>query len=526
MRAIPLLLLALLVAGCGNKSFSDRASDQRGNVFRYALNKSPVTYDPGRVQDPEDIDLISNVFEGLVAYNEKNEIVPQLAESFEGQEGGKVWIFKLRSAKFHNGREVTAEDFKWSLERNLRKEFASPTSLNYLSDIAGAQDVSDGKTQSLTGVEVVDPKTLKITLDAPRPYFLGKITYPCAFVLAKESAGLEQMRDPKQMIGTGPFKVERIDPEQQVTLAANANYFLGAPTIEKIERPIIKDSPTRLSKYSKGELDLLSVQRGEIEAVQNNPDLKGQLTFAPRPVVYYIGMNRNLYKPFQNPKVRQAFAMAIDRDRIADDLLGGMPKAHGLIAHGIVGYREDYKGVPYDPAQAKKLLAEAGYPNGKGLPPFEIFYREQQTDSRVVAEGVHSSLTKNIGFPAKLKALEASVFFERRNAGKLSGFFLSWGADYLDPQNFTTFLLRSDSSMNFEKYRNADFDRVGKQADETLDQTKRIKLYQQAEDILIQDIARVPLYFGRDSLLISPKVSGVRMNLMGLLPHTKVEVKR
>jgi ABC-type transport system substrate-binding protein len=218
--------------------------------------------------------------------------------------------------------------------------------------------------------------------------------------------------------------------------------------------------------------------------------------------------------------------MAIDRDRIADDLLDGMPKAHGLIAHGIVGYREDYKGVPYDPAQAKKLLAEAGYPGGKGLPPFEIFYREQQTDSRVVAEGVHSSLTKNIGFPVKLKAIEASVFFERRNSGKLPGFFLSWGADYLDPQNFTTFLLRSDSPMDFEKYKNEEFDRVGRQADETLDPDERIKLYQQAEDILIQDVARVPLYFGRDSLLISPSVTGVRMNLMGLLPHTKVQVKR
>ncbi len=516
----------LCAAGCGNKSFSDRASAQRGNVFRYALNKSPVTYDPGRVQDPEDIDLISNVFEGLVAYNEKNEVVPRLALSFEAQDAGKVWIFKLRDAEFHNGRAVTAEDFKWSFERNLKKEFASPVALNYLSDIAGAQDYSEGKTPTLEGVEVIDSKTLKITLDAPRPYFLGKITYPCAFVLAKESAGLAQIRDPKQMIGTGPFRVERIDPEQQVTLTANADYHEGAPTIATIERPIIKDSQTRLTKYRKGELDLLSVQRGEVAGVQSDPEQSKQLRFRPSPTVYYVGMNRNLYKPFQSLKVRQAFAMAIDRDRIADDLLDGMPAAHGLIAHGIIGYRKNYEGVPYDPAQAKKLLAEAGYPDGKGLPPLEIFYRAQQPDSGIVAESVHSSLTKNLGFPAKLKALEASVYFAKRNAGQLPGFFGSWGADYLDPQNFTTFLLRSDSTMDYEQYKNEEFDRVGKLADGTLDAAKRIQLYQQAEDILIQDVARVPLYYGRDSMLISPKVTGIRMNLMGLLPHTKVEVKR
>ena len=381
MRSLPFLLLAaVLAAGCGNKGFSDRASAQRGNVFRYALNKSPVTYDPGRVQDPEDIDLIGNVFEGLVAYDEKNQVGPRLAESFEGQEGGKVWVFKLRPAKFHNGREVTAEDFKWTFERNLRKEFASPVALNYLSDIAGAQDFADGKAESLKGVEVVDPRTLKITLEAPRPYFLGKITYPCAFVLAKESAGLTQIRDVNQMVGTGPFKVERIDPEQQVTLIANADYYEGAPLVEKIERPIIKDSQTRLTKYGKGELDLLTVQRGEVESVRNDPVLSKQLLFRPTPTVYYVGMNRHLYKPFQDIRVRKAFAMAIDRKRIADDLLGGMTEAKGLIAHEIVGYRKDYKGLPYDPDEAKRLLAEAGYPNGKGLPPCEIYYRAQQPD--------------------------------------------------------------------------------------------------------------------------------------------------
>jgi ABC-type transport system substrate-binding protein len=490
------------------------------------MNKNPVTYDPGRIQEPEDIDLISNIYEGLVSYNEKNEIVPQLAESFEAQQSGKVWIFKLRDATFHNGRKVTAQDFKWTLERNLDKDFGSPVAYNYLSDILGAKEMNEGQADTLRGVDVIDEKTLQITLDAPRPYFLGKITYPCAFVLCKEAAGAEQIRQVSQMVGTGPFKVTDILPEQQINLAANADYYGGKPLVDKIERPIIKDPTTRLTKFRKGELDILNVQRSEVDAVRQDATLGKQLQFVPRPVVYYIGMNRSLYRPFQDVRLRRAFAMAIDRERIANDLLGGMPVAHGLIAHGVVGYRENYEGLPYNPTEAKRLMAQAGHPNGRGLPPLEIYYREAQPDSRMVAEAVFASLKQNIGFPIKLRALEASVFFEKRNAGKLPGFFLSWGADYLDPQNFTTFLLRSDSSMDFEKYKNIEFDRVGKEADETLDPDKRIKLYQQAEDILIQDVARVPLYYGRDSLLVSPKVTGLRMNLMGLLPHNKVQITR
>jgi oligopeptide transport system substrate-binding protein len=276
--------------------------------------------------------------------------------------------------------------------------------------------------------------------------------------------------------------------------------------------------------FKQGQLDYLAVLRSDVTAVKGDAMLSKQLVTVPRPVVFYIGMNQNLYKPFQNPKVRKAFAMAIDRDRIANDLLNGVPVAHGLIAHEVPGYRTDYKGLPFNPTEAKRLLAEAGYPGGKGLPPLEISYRESSPDARVVVEGVHSSLKQNLAFPARLRAVDGSVFLKRRNAGEFAGWFLSWGADYPDPQNFTTFLLLSDSPMNFEKYRNTEFDRVGKLADATVDQAKRLELYQQGEDVLIQDVARVPLYYGQDNILVSSRLKGLRMNLMGTLPHTNVTV--
>lgn len=523
-RACWLAATALLV-GCQG-GFSNRAAHTRQGTFRYPLEKDLVTFDPGRVQDPEDIELLQNVYEGLVAYDEHNQIVPRLAESFDSSAGGKEWTFHLRRGiAFQNGRAVTAEDFRWTFERNLAKTFASPVALNYLSDIQGADAFAAGKGP-LSGIRVIDPQTLAITLVEPRPYFLGKLTYPCAFVLPREAAGTRAMVSIGQMVGTGPFKFERIDQDQQVTLVANRDYHGGVPKVGRIERPIVKDPVTRLNLFKKGELDMVGVMRSDVASLQKDPVLKAELRLVPKPTVYYLGMNQHLYPPFKDLRVRRAVAMAIDRRRIAQDLLGGMPEAHGFVTPGVAGYRQGLVGIPYDPRGGQSLLAAAGYPGGKGLPTLEIDYIDSTPGSKVVVEGIHSSLTQNLRFPVQLKAMDASAFFDKRNGGKLPCFFLSWGADYLDPQNFTTFLLRSDSTMDFEGYRNADFDRIGKLADSTVPQGRRIPLYQEAEDILIQDVARVPLYFGQDAELVGSRVSGLRVNLMGHLPHTELTVNR
>jgi oligopeptide transport system substrate-binding protein len=519
-----ILAVGAMLSGCKG-GFSSRTSSSPG-VLREALTQSVVTFDPGRVQDPEIIALLGNIYDPLVGYSEKNEIEPRLAESYEAKEGGKVWVFHLRKdAKFHNGGPVRAEDFKWTLERNLAKSFASPVALNYLSGIVGAKELNEGSATSLSGVKVLDDHTLQITLTDPRYYFLGQLTYPCGFVLSKEAVGSGQIVDKKQMVGTGPFMVDKIVPDQEVDLIANPGYYMGAPKIERIQRPLIKDSLTRLNKYRQGELDIYVVDRTQLAAVKADPKLSKELVTRPQPTVLYVGLNSHLYKPFANRDVRRAFAMAIDRDHIAGDLLGGMPVAHGLIAQGVPGYRDDYAGLAYDPAQARTLLAAAGYPNGKGLPSLELNYMENGPDNRLVAQGVQESLKSNLNWPMTLRSLEPSVFFDSRNAGRLSCWYLSWGADYPDPQNFTTFLLRSDSSMDFESYKNEEFDRIGRAADASIDPIERLRLYDKAEDILIQDVARVPLYYQVDNVLVSPRISGLRVNLMGDMPHIKIEVK-
>jgi oligopeptide transport system substrate-binding protein len=524
-RFLFLLPVAFVAAGCPSGGFSKRSQEARTGSFTYALNVSPTTLDPGMVQDIDTADLLNGVYEGLVGYDTENRIVGLVAERWEVSEDGRTYTFHIRpNAKFHNGRAVTAEDVKWSLERNLAKAFNSPTAINYLSDIVGAKELNEGKATEASGIKVVDPQTVTITIDQPRPYFLGKLTYACAYILPKEVGGT-QIDGVAKSIGTGPFRLAEYRPDQAVTLEAFVDYYGGAAKIGKINRPIVQDAATRLNKYRAGDLDMLTIQRQEIPAIQADAKLKAELTYQPRPSVFYVGLSQLAYPPFKDVRVRQAIAYAVDRKRITQELLGGVPEARGLIAHNVIGYREDFAGTKYDPARSKRLLAEAGFPGGKGLPPLRIVYKAQTPDSQVIAEAIATSLRQATGWRVQPTALEWTSMLQARNKRQLEAYILSWYGDYLDPQNFLSFLFHSESPQNRDGYRNPEFDQLTEQADSEVDEKRRMELYQQAEDLLIQDAARIPIYYGRDAILKSPRVSGLRYNLFGNLPHTTVTVE-
>jgi ABC-type transport system substrate-binding protein len=478
------------------------------------------------VQDVDTSDLHLHLYEGLVGYDQENRIVGLVADRWEVSEDGTTYTFLIRDdAKFHNGRAVTAEDVRWTLERNLSPKFNSPTAINYLSDIVGAADYNNGKAPAIEGIEVVDERTVKIRIDQARPYFLGKLTYACAYILPKEEAGDARITDWHNAVGTGPYRLADYRTDQSVTLTAFADYHGGAPKLDRIERPIVQDAATRLNLYRSGELDMLTIQRQELPAVTQDAELSQDLQYQPRPAIFYIGLSQRAYPPFRDRRIREALALSVDRKRIVDVLLGGMPEAKGLIPHHVIGYRENATGIPYDPARAKALLAEAGHPGGKGLPPLRLVYKSQTPDSQAIAESVATTLRQGTGWTIRPTALEWSAMLDARNKSKLESYVLSWYADYLDPENFLSFLLRSDAPQNRDGYANAEFDRLTKQADVEPDEDRRMALYQEAEDVLLNDFARIPIYYPRDAILVKPKVKGLRQNLFGSLPHTEVSVQ-
>jgi ABC-type transport system substrate-binding protein len=472
------------IAGCGNRGSggggtggaSSGAADGRApGTLRYAISTEPTTLDPALVSDGPTIDVLHQLYEGLVGWDEKNQVVPKLAAAMPTvSPDGKTYTFTLRDGvTFSNGRAVTAEDVKYSIARSLDPKLNSPVAETYLNDIVGAMDVLRGKATDLAGVKVIDPKTVQISLVAPRGYFLGKLTYPTAYVVAKEeiakgpdAPGGAKTIDENNSVGTGPFTLKSYTRQNRLVLAANENYWAGRPKLSTIERPIVLDARQRHSLYEQGQLDLLiDMPTSDYERDRDDPTLKDHVKIFDRAQVFYLGMNQTRYKPFRDKRVRQAIGHAIDKDAIVEAVMQGVsPKAEGIIPIGIPGYDPQFKGLAHDPEKAKQLLAAAGYANGANLPPLELTFRESTPNLRKAAEIIQEQL-KQIGIPISLKEMEWGAYLRATDARQIDMFHMRWSADYLDAQNFLSVLLHSKAAENRTAYRNPEYDALIEKAD-------------------------------------------------------------
>ncbi|HVT13827.1 MAG TPA: ABC transporter substrate-binding protein [Fimbriimonadaceae bacterium] len=520
--------LAVTLVGCGKtNSPSGGGTAQKSNILTYALINRPTEFDPAMVQDGDTIDLIQNIFEGLTTWSEDNQVVPNLAKSWDVTDGGRTYVFHLKQGvKFHNGREMTADDVAFSINRAVSPALASQTVDDYLDDIVGYKDAHTGKTPTLAGIKVIDKYTISITIDKPRPYFLGKLTYPASFVVAKEALTPgKKMTSTAEMIGTGPFMAAQYVDGQVFHLKAFKEYHEGAPKIDGIDRPIMTDAVSRFNAFKRGELDYLPIQRQDIKAVKDDPKLDSQLKLFQRPSIYYVGLNSGEVQAFKDKRVRQAFAMAIDRDLIVNDVLGGQNvRADSFLPPGVFAYREKAAVYPFDVKQAQQLMAQAGYPGGKGFPELKIAFRGEQTDVQLVAESVASQLHNNLGISVGQDPMEWGAYLDRNNRKKNAFFHMRWAADYLDPQDFISLFFTSTGNENKIFYNNPKVDELCAKADSDLNPDERKQLYAQAEDIVLQDAPIIPIYFQRDAELISPRVKGLRNSLFGHLPHITVSL--
>ena len=514
MRRLPLLLVPLALAGCsgGGKGggFSSRGGEGAAGTLRLALSVAPTTLDPAIVQDVDTAPVLQQIYETLVDYDADSKLVPKLATKWSVEDGGKTYRFTLADAKFSNGRPLTSADVKASWLRALSPKVASPVASVYLGDIAS--------------IDTPDPKTVVAHLKAPGTAFLGKLTYPTAAVLSLapgDDGG--EIRRMEGAFGSGPFRFAVVDPNSEVRLEASPTFRGPAPALKTIRYTVIKDATTRLNTFKQGSLDILGIQRAEIASVQNDPATKPELRFIERPAIYYLLTNQRVWPPFAKPAMRRAFAMAVDRRRLAEQVLGGLEPATKWVPPSILP--GDAGAIPpFDPAGARAELKAAGI-DPATLPPLDLTYRSDQPDSRTVAEAVCADLVKNLGLKARPAALDWGTMLKRRNEARLALSFFSWIADYTDPQNFLSLLLRSDSSQNRDGWKDAGFDRLTGLADVETDPARRQALYLDAERIVVRELPRLPLYFGRDPYLVSPRVQGLRTNALGIMTHERTSVK-
>ena len=483
------------------------AQSEGGTLKR--LWGDPPTLDPHLVTDTTSAGLVVEMFSGLVSLNSELEIVPDLAESWDVGEGGTQYTFNLRDdIKFSDGSSVTARDFIYSFNRAANPDTESPVAELYLGDIVGAQDVIDGNATEISGIKLIDDKTIQINIDSPKAYFLAKLTYPTAYVLKESNVNSgENWTD--SPVGTGPFALERYDLGQILILKRNDNYWGDLAKLDRVEFNLAGGVP--MAMYENGEIDITGVGLADLERVQNPSDpLNNDLVMVPPSfTINYIGFNVTM-PPFDDPKFRMALNYAVDKQLIASSVYSDLVKpAYGILPPNFPGFSSDVKGLEYDADKAVKLLEESKYADPNTRPPIVVTIPGTGGSPSLDMEVVADMWDRILGVQIEIQQVEWATYLQDLDKRKFQAYAgLGWQADYPDPEDFLDILFYSDSDNNHGAYSNPEVDGLLEKA-RVGDVQDRLNIYENVEEMIVNDAPWVPLWFGSDRyLLIKPYVKG------------------
>lgn len=519
------ILLSLVFVG---QNAAVAQEPRYGGVLRWRAVNDPPKLDPAMATDTSSSRNVYLMFDMLVDNDpDGKSIVPRLAESWEASPDGKTWTFHLRKGvKFHKeslgkptengGREVTAHDWKYSFERLVKVN--SPRAY-FIDMVKGYQDFVDGKVDEWVGIKVVDDYTLQFELDYPFSPFLSVLAYNSFVVVPKEDAEKWGKEFNFHPVGTGAFILERWDHDQRLVYRKNPDYWKKdeagrqLPYLDGIEIVIIPDNTIAYEEFKKGNIDVLPAPPDEYYE-----EIKAQyshlLQERPELGTYYYGFN-NSKPPFKdNLKLRQAFNYAVDREAINELVIHGRYyPAKGILPPGMPGYNPNLRGYEYNPEKAKQLLAEAGYPDGITV-DLNVNNDPRHT---LISEAIQAQL-KNLGININIKVLDWGVHLDLCERGETQVFRMGWVADYADPDNFLYVLLHSanhGSKGNYSFYSNPKVDELLAAARVETDWEKRMKLYQEAEQMIVDDAPWLFLFHYTTSLLAQDWLKNIHLPAFG-----------
>lgn len=532
-----IIALALVVAGCSsnnNEGTAESGGSADATVFKLNLSSGePPSLDPSLMTDSSSYAVARGLFEGLTRIDESGAILPGIAESWDISENGLTYTFHLRNnAKWSNGDPVTAGDFVFSWTRTLKPETASEYAYQ-LYYIAGAEEYNAGETTNTDGlgIKAVDDYTLEVTLKSPAPYFLGLTSfftyYPEHQSIANNPAWAT---DADSFISNGPYKMSEWSHNNSITLVPDDNYYAKDEIkFTKVEFSMVSDSSTELNMYETGELDYAGAPQGtiptdQIAALQQTKgdELKIQGTAG----MYFYQFNTT-EPPFNNAKIRKAFAMSINRQTLIDSVtMGGQTPAFGFVPPGLIGEKEEFRTeVPdnyftEDAEEAKKLLAEGMQELGlTEFPQVSLTYNTDDNNKKI-AEAIVEMWRTNLGVDVGIENQEWGVFLQNRNSLNYQIARSGWFADYDDPMTFID-LFSSWSGNNGSGFANDKYDALVKEAYATNEPSARMKAMAEAEKILMDEMPIIPLYYYTNVYMIKPDIKGVFNDFSGAIDWTR-----
>jgi oligopeptide transport system substrate-binding protein len=519
----PPLLLALLLLALLILPFAACQSSSGGQVLNL-WDTGPLTLDPAIAADVSSYVYVMQIFSGLIGLNQTLDVVPDIAESWDVSSDNTTYTFHLRhGVRFQNGGEVTAADFKYSWERACDPATGSGTAATYLGDIVGAKDMLAGTVTRISGVVVVDDYTLQVTIDAPVTYFLDKLAYPTAFVVDKDDveSGANWWLQPD---GTGPFKLKEWTPGQQLVLERNQNYYGEQAKLAQVVFHFSAVEPMAL--YETGQIDVALVSTSYIdEATDESGPFQDQLSVTPELSLYYIGFN-TAEPPFDDVNVRQAFCLAVDKEHIAKVILRDMVGvAEGILPPGMPGYNDGLQGLNYNVERARELIAASKYGDVSNLPPIALTVDGYGNNIPSYLGAVIQDWQQNLGVEVLVRQLEPEDFLYSLNDEKDEMFALGWIADYPDPNDFLDVLFHTGMENDMFEYSNPSLDALLDQAAVEHDTAIRLAMYQQAEQIVVDDAPCLPLFHGTNYILVEPYVKDYYLSSLGIPDLSRVYIE-
>ena len=531
-----LLILILFCFSCGNDSETSSNNSADRKVFHYIQPNSVTSLDPAFAKSQTNIWAVDHLFNGLVQLDEGLNIRPAIAKDWTISEDGLTYTFNLREDIFFHddavfeggkGRKVVSSDVVFSLERVRAGAINSPGAWIFKNRVLDENPF-----------KAIDDKTFEVKLKRPFRPMLGIFSMQYCSIVPKEAVDKYGSDFRKHPVGTGPFKFKKWLEGQSLFLIKNENYFEkengnALPYLDGVRVSFVGDRKTAYLEMIKGEIDFMSGLESSFvnELLTNEGELKtkqvDKLQFIKSPFLNteYLGFNLNLdgKNPLSQKKVRQALNYGFDRAKMLRSMRNnvGKPAVSGFTPRGLPSYDANaVKGYNYNPDKARTLLQEAGFPNGKGLPTINLLTNKDYQDICTFI----ARQWEDLGVKVQIDLLESAALRQKMTQGTADFFRASWIADYPDAENYMTlFYSKNPAPPNYTRFKSAIFDVLYEKALNENDDAKRFALYQQMENIIVEEAPVVFLYYDETAWFVKKGITGLSKNAINLLSLKKVK---